>query len=346
MIDVTLEITRKCPLNCLICSSNGGKPHPRELNLNEWLHVIDECISLGAKSFLISGGEPFSSPFLRDVCRYISSKGIQLTVYTCGNVSEEGKLSPLRKNDLKFISDLTSTRLIFNLQGANSKIHDSITSQKGSFENLLSSISCAIDHDLNTEIHFVPVSMNYDVLPEVVSLSKDLDLKRVSVLRFVPQGRGKENEPNLRLGSEDLVHLKEILSSLVEPSGFVRIGNPFSPLGLVKKYDCTAGLNRMTIRFDGRVVPCEALKFLAECYVDNDVRDYSLKKIWKESEIFIHSRTFQSLISISECNGCSLFLKCKGGCPAQRLISGVKIQNSTEPYCLRKVIEACLTTYP
>jgi radical SAM protein with 4Fe4S-binding SPASM domain len=346
LIDVTLEITRKCSLNCLFCSSNGGIPHPRELNLSEWVHVIDECISLGAKSFLISGGEPFSSPFLKEICQHISSHGANLTIYTCGNVFEKGKLSPLKKADVEFISSLPSTKLIFNLQGASSEIHDLITCVKGSFENTLASISCAVDYGIHTEIHFVPVSLNYKNLPDVVSLSKDLDLKRVSVLRFVPQGRGKKNESSLRLGSEDLIHLKEILSSLVEPSDFVRIGNPFSPLGLVKKYNCTAGLDRMTIRFDGRVVPCEAMKFLAECYVDNDVRAYSLKKIWKESEIFVHSRTFQSLILMSECNECSLFPKCKGGCPAQRLISGVKIQNSIEPYCLRKVIEACLTMYP
>ncbi|MFC1486942.1 radical SAM protein [Thermoproteota archaeon] len=333
MIDITLEITRKCPLNCLICSSNGGKPHPRELNLNEWLAVIDESIALGAKSFLISGGEPFSSPLLKEICQYISNRGVHLTIYTCGNVLEEGKLSQLRTTDLKFLSGLKSANLIFNLQGPNSKIHESITNVKGSFENTLSSISCAEACGLQPEIHFVPISLNYKVLPDVVSLSKDLAIKQVSILRFVPQGRGKENYQKIRLKTQDLAELRNILSNFDE-GGFVRIGTPFSPFGFHRKNDCTAGLNRMTIRFDGRIVPCEAMKFLAENYIDNNLRTSSLTKIWKQSELFTQIRTFQSLILMSDCKACSSFLNCKGGCLAQRLIGGNSIVKSTDPLCL------------
>lgn len=344
-MDITLEITRKCPLNCLFCSSNGGMPHPRELNLSEWFEVIDQSISLGASSFLISGGEPFSSPFLREICQHISNNDVNLTVYTCGNIIKDGQLSPLEKTDLEFLLGLKSANLVFNVQGANSNIHEKVTNVKGSFENVMSSISSSVECGLRPEIHFVPISINYKVLPDVVSLSKDLDVKKVSVLRFVPQGRGKENEPKIKLGEDNVMELRDIISNFCE-SGFVRIGSPFSPFGVHKKNDCTAGQNRMTIRFDGKVVPCEAMKFLAEDFQDNDVRKTTIKKIWCQSELFTQIRAIQSSDLTSECKNCDLLLNCKGGCIAQRLISKNSMNTFSEPYCFKRVIAPCQNTKP
>lgn len=337
-LEITLEITRGCPLNCLICSSNGGSPHPHELSLEKWLHIIDESIDLGAKFFLISGGEPFSVPYFKEICEYISSKDLSISIYTCGNVLKEGKLSPLQIDDLDFISNFGAVRLVFNLQGMSSKTHDTITQVKGSFENTLSSIIKAVDYKLTTEIHFVPTLLNYKELQNVVSLSKNLGVEKVSVLRFVAEGRGKKNEPILKLKKDDLASLKDILSELEEYEDFVRVGAPFSPFLLSKNYKCTAGRRRMTIRYDGRVVPCEAMKFMAEKFEDNDVRRHSLKDIWETSQIFQLARKFQSLIQRTECNSCSFFNKCGGGCPVQRLLNGAL--EHVDPYCQTVTLRA------
>jgi radical SAM protein with 4Fe4S-binding SPASM domain len=333
MVDVTLEITRECSLNCLICSSNGGSRHPDELSLDKWLKVIDESIELGAESFSLSGGEPFSHPYFREICKYISKRGLSLSIYTCGNVLKNGKLTCLEREDIKFVSDLGPVRLVFSLQGANSGTHDSITCIQGSFRNTVSSISCTVERGLPAETHFVPVSPNYRELPDLVTLSKNLGARKLSVLRFVAQGRGRINERLLELKNNDLACLGSMLMDMTRSSSFVRVGVPFSPLGTTKLYHCTAGIDRMTIRFDGLVVPCEAMKFMAEDYEDNSVRRSSLGRIWRESEIFRQARQFQTLIAQSDCNSCSFFHKCRGGCPAQRSREK-KVNECVDPMCM------------
>lgn len=334
MIDVTLEITRKCPLNCLFCSSNGGEPLPNELGLNEWFKVIDEAISLGATSFLISGGEPFSSPFVKQICKYISNNNAHFTIYSCGNKIENNQLVPLEKNDFVFLNNLNSANIIFNLQGPTKAVHDKVTNVRGSFENVLSSISHAVNLGIKTEIHFVPILFNYKFLPELVSLSKDLEISRVSVLRFVPQGRGKKNESRIKLREDALIELKSILSNFNDDQSFVRIGNPFSPFGFPRKNNCNAARDRMTIRYDGQVVPCEAMKFLAENYKDNDLKRHSLEYIWTRSDLFTQIRSFHSLITKSNCQNCASLSNCKGGCLAQRLVDHQSLKEGIDPLCL------------
>lgn len=338
MLETTLEITRTCPLNCLICSSNGGKPHQNELKLDEWLKVIDDAIDLGANSFLISGGEPFCSSFLKEICKHISERKRKIAIYTSGNIIKKGKVISLEEEDYKDILEF-SPRLVFNIQGPNEEIHEAITCKKNSFKNAIASISNAIKLGLITEIHFVPVLLNYQTLPEVVSLAEELGVKKVSVLRFVAQERGSQNDKILELEEKNVIELKKILSNISNQSSILRIGTPFSAFGLTKNYECTAGKDRMTIRFDGLVVPCEGMKFLAEQYNDNNIREKTLREIWDNSKLFKDARTFQNSIVRLECEKCGLFIKCKGGCSAQIILLGRKNLKTSEPYCIKTVKE-------
>jgi len=337
--DITLEITRECPLNCKICSSFGGEPHPLELSLDKWIGIIDESIELGAKSFLISGGEPFSSSYFKEICEYISNKGVSLSIYTSGNHFNGLEIGPLQSTDLIPLSTLNPVKLVFSLQGSRARTHDSITYVKGSFNNTLSSIRLALELGLYTEVHFVPTKMNYQELPDVVSLAKKIGVKKVSVLRFVPQGRGKVNESRLKLEKDDLIRLRDIFHKLSEHGDYVRIGSPFNPFLLSKTYKCTAGRKRMTVRYDGRVVPCEAMKFMAEefegeVFNDNNVRRYSLKDIWEHSTIFQMARSLHKSLS-TECNSCDFLFKCSGGCPAQSILTGSF--EAIDPYCIVRI---------
>lgn len=331
--DITLEITRKCPLNCLMCSSNGGSPHPFELSLNEWLKIIDELIDLGAKSFFLSGGEPFSCSYFEDVCKYISNRDVSFSIYTSGNsLTNNNKLSPLKNDELEFVSSLNIKRVVFNLEGSIDKTHDLMTCTDGSFNNTLSSIISSVDLGLITEVHFVPTLLNYKELSDIVSLAKSLGVSKFSVLRFVPQGRGKKYEQQLKLRNHDIFRLRRILSDLIISNSFIRLGHPFNPFLLVNNFKCNAGQDRITIRYDGLAVPCEAMKFMAENYYDNDVRQFSIKEIWNHSALFTLARTFESRLP-NECINCRFLDNCGGGCPIQRLIEGDI--NQIDPCCTK-----------
>lgn len=332
-LDITLEITRDCPLNCLICSSNGGTPHPNELSLETWKRIIDESLELGAKSFLLSGGEPLCSPYFYDICNYISKKEVNLSIYTSGNIRKGGNISPILNEDLEFISQLNNIKLIFSLESSSNKIHDLMTQVKGSFDNTIESIKLAVSSDIYSEVHFVPTLLNYKDLPNVVALSRKLGVKKVSILRFVPQKRGEIYKDRLLLKKEDIINLKTILQDLSKTyDGFIRIGSPFSPFGIIEN-SCNCGMNRITIRYDGKAFPCEAMKFLDKTYNDNDVTSFPLGKIYFHSELFSSARNVQKTFLSSECRNCEIFSKCKGGCPAQRMLLNDLSVMRLDPIC-------------
>jgi len=333
LLDITLEITRDCPLNCLICSSNGGTPHPNELSLETWKRIIDESLELGAKSFLLSGGEPLCSPYFYDICNHISKKGVNLSIYTSGNIRKGKNISPILNEDLEFISQLNNIKLIFSLKSSSNKIHDFMTQVKGSYDNTIESIKLAVNSDIYSEVHFVPTSLNYKDLPKVVDLSKKQGVKKVSVLRFVPQKRGEINKDILLLKKEEITNLKNILQNLHETyNDFIRIGSPFSPYGITEN-SCNCGKNRITIRYDGEAFPCEAMKFLDGTYNDNDVTSFPLREIYFYSAFFSSARNVQKTFLSSECRNCEIFTKCKGGCPAQRMLLNDLLAICLDPMC-------------
>jgi len=334
-LDLTIEITKKCPLNCLICSSNGGIPYSNELTVNELKTIISEVQELGTQTIIFSGGEPFEHPSLIELCKHAKCHALGVCFYTSGNVrNKDCSIGPIEESALSYLKKMSVDKMIFGLQGPTDEIHDSITGVQGSFTNAITSIKRTIRNSIPAEIHFVPVKLNYRTLPQMIALAKSLEVDQISVLRFVAQGRGEANESILRLETHEQLILKSILREVVASKNpCVRVGAPFNTFGLFEQNYCTAGISRATIRADGFVFPCEAMKELPY-RIDNDLRRKSLKEIWENSAIFQQARNFAHLIDKSACRKCAMFARCKGGCPAQRLISGVPIQSYPDPYCL------------
>jgi MoaA/NifB/PqqE/SkfB family radical SAM enzyme len=83
--------------------------------------------------------------------------------------------------------------LIFSVYAADASIHDTITGRPGSLEILQESLSRSLRVGIAVEFHFVPMRPNWRELVEVVSLAERFWVRRVSILRFVPQGRGSRS---------------------------------------------------------------------------------------------------------------------------------------------------------
>ena len=74
----------------------------------------------------------------------------------------------------------------------------------------------------------------------------------------MPQGRGCDNEYSLKLSDEELRKFLNLLWEYIKKYDInVRIGIPLMEENLHK---CTAGLQKLDIKFDGTVLPCPAFK--------------------------------------------------------------------------------------
>ncbi len=56
--EIYLHVTHRCARACRHCYNKGASPDPDELTTAEWKAAIDQCVALGASSFIFIGGDP------------------------------------------------------------------------------------------------------------------------------------------------------------------------------------------------------------------------------------------------------------------------------------------------
>ncbi len=309
-----MEITRECPLSCLMCSSNGGDCDPYELTTEEWLTIIADCEAVGADRVCISGGEPILRSDFETIARYAHSRGLQVVVYTSGNIynSRRTKMVPIAIDDFRRWREFVS-RFAFGLHGPSASIHDSITGTRGSFHNLVESVRRARAAGILCTGHFVPLKKNYYTLGETIRVAKDIGLSRLGILMFVPQGRGKRNRDLLEMTPGEFGEFIKIVRRLPpEDRAFIRLGAPFSLVPSLTQQRCSLG-SRITIQPNGFVAPCEALKEYAAQMSPVNVRHVSLQKLL---------RTDWMRMFFPKCLA-SMLPNDETGCFAQRVLGGI-----------------------
>lgn len=340
LIELCLEITNRCIMNCLHCSTAvpGCEGHVDELTFKEIKSIIFDFHALGGKILEISGGEPTLHGNLLDIVALAKSKGLETRLYTCG-VSYKGKCRPLSVTLLKKLRSRGLDKIIFNLQGADSKIHDLITRKPGSFNALCETILRAKKLGFWVGTHFVPMQPNAGSFEDVLKLAIKLGIDEVALLRFVPQGRGEINRAILKLQKNNLWEFLRVVAQLMEKYGDrlkIRAGCPLDFLGFidetVKLSACKAGKSTCSITPSGDVIPCPGFKHFPE-FVAGNIRDKNLTFIWSTSKVF---RKFQEIDyqNISFCSECAKSDICKGRCPAQRVRHHGHLEIGPDPDCL------------
>lgn len=212
-----------------------------------WLsceQILDDAVAMGVKEITFSGGEPLLWEHIQDAVRRASRHGMKVFLYTTGNVP----------NAEKALSDLNSaglSRVMFSLFGMDADQHEKVTTVKGSYGKTLKIASYCLSIGLDTEFHFVPLSHNYRSLYGIAELARHMGVKRISVLRLVPQGRGT-TQKDRQLSHSENIELRKIIRALRAVGHDIRLGSPYNFLMLREKPQCHSGIDRMTVGPDLR----------------------------------------------------------------------------------------------
>lgn len=152
-------------------------------------------------------------------------------------------------------------KIVFDLQAVNEEIDNEIMGRKKTNTYLIDSLIRARKVGLNVDVHFVPMKPNYKEFTDIIECLKIAEVSNISILNFVPQGRGKEFKEKLMLSQEELKEFSDILMREKEHfNGKIRIG---IPLNEEISHLCTAGTEKLDIKYDGTILPCPAFKELS-----------------------------------------------------------------------------------
>ncbi len=246
--------------------------------------IVDDAAELGAKLINLSGGEPLLRSDIVDIMDYIKSKGMKIRLYTSGIYDEQGyKSIPVAL--LKSIIGKVDT-LIFNYETALPELYAMIMGTAPENLNLLeTTIKNANELGISVEAHLVPMKCNFRLIPQTLERIYTLGVSKVSLLRFVPQGRSIENVKTTSLSACDEKELREMLKHLSARYGDkLRLGKPYRS---ERFSTCWTGTIRLAVRYDGFVFPCGAFKdgmMTFKGFAPENIKEKSLLEIYQDSE--------------------------------------------------------------
>ena len=193
-----------------------------------------------------------------------------------------------REDEVALYDILKSSGVIEMIKAAMDKDeYNYLMGTKNNFVNLLDSMRYASKVGIDTSIHFVPNKMNVSQFADVYEIAELAGIDEVRLLKFVPQGRGKENRKNLELSEEELKIFIEKCNSLEQRSTLLRIG---IPLQGENTHLCTAGFDKLVVRYDGILLPCPAFKDVDEEWLE--------KKGFKKISIYKNLEEFKSISGV------------------------------------------------
>lgn len=257
--EISIEILQRCPNRCIYCSSHSNPQATHLIPFEIIKNVIDGAKSLGCKTVCLSGGEPFLHPQILDIISYIAKQQLTCYVYTSGIYMKDEVYSSLPNEYIEAIRGMVD-KVIFNVEADSSTLYDKIMgTDVGGFDMMKKSINDCVSSGLVVETHVVPMQVNFKHLKSIFEMCYQLGVSKVSILRLVLQGRALENLSLVKLTGEDSREVTKLIKALKEAyKGKVRIGLPYSDSNC--RIYCKAASDKINVRYDGNVYPCEVFK--------------------------------------------------------------------------------------
>ena len=164
----------------------------------------------------------------------------------------------IAKSEFEKLKRLGLDKIVFDWQAFEEETDCELMGRRGFYTYLMDSIIRAKGAGLNVDVHFIPMQPNYRQIPDIMECLEIAGVRNISILNFVPQGRGRENKNELMLDDEELKEFSTILNNARKQfTGNVRIGIPLN--GKIAHL-CTAGTEKLDIKYDGTILPCPAFK--------------------------------------------------------------------------------------
>lgn len=257
--EISIEILQRCPNRCIYCSSHSNPQATHIIPFEIIKNVIDDAKSLGCKTVCLSGGEPFLHPQILDIISYIAKQQLICYVYTSGIYMKDEVYSSLPNEYIEAIRGMVD-KVIFNVEADSSTLYDQIMgTDVGGFDMMKKSINDCVSSGLVVETHVVPMQVNFKHLKSIFEMCYQLGVSKVSILRLVLQGRALENLSLVKLSGKDNREVTKLIKALNELyKGKVRIGLPYSDSNC--RIYCKAASDKINVRYDGNVYPCEVFK--------------------------------------------------------------------------------------
>lgn len=203
-MDVTLEVTRRCPLECQHCYNNLAMgdlaARNRELSKEEYFVLLTDLADMGVIWILFTGGEIFARKDFLEIYTFAKQKGFLITLFTNGILINE-KVADYLREFPPFAIEIT-------LYGRTKETYEALTQMPGSYDRCIRGIKLLLDRGLPLKLKTVGTKVNrHEVasMKEFAEQELGVEFKFDSLIN--PRIDCSQSPLAVRLSPEDVVAL-------------------------------------------------------------------------------------------------------------------------------------------
>ena len=251
---VMFELTYNCSEKCIHCYNPGATRNDKEishrgdrdeLQLNDYKRIIDDLCDHGLVKVCLSGGDPFSKPFVWEIIDYLYQKEIVFDVFTNGQRIV---------NEVERLADYYPRLVGLSIYSGIPEEHDTITRILGSWERSMKVAKQLSELAVPMNIKCCVMQPNLHNYYLVADLAFKLGAQPQFEINICDSNEGDTCARQLRLTEEQLqVVLRDNNISLyVGPEAPNFGGQPRQMDGVA----CGAGETSFCITPEGNLQPC------------------------------------------------------------------------------------------
>jgi radical SAM protein with 4Fe4S-binding SPASM domain len=168
-VEVSIEVTHRCPLNCLHCYNNlpmsDSAARKAELSLAEHCQLLDQLQDAGCLWILYTGGEIFGRKDFPDIYMEAKKRGFLVTLFTNGTLIS-ASIADMLAEWRPFAVEVT-------LYGATRETYEALTQVPGSYDRCMRGIKLLKERGLPLKLKTVPTTINRHEVYEMKRLAEE-----------------------------------------------------------------------------------------------------------------------------------------------------------------------------
>jgi radical SAM protein with 4Fe4S-binding SPASM domain len=306
-LQVSIEVTRRCPLECLHCYNNlpmgDVDARQRELTTEEHFRLLDELADMGCFWILYTGGEIFARKDFLEIYTYAKKKGFLITLFTNGTIMTE-EIADYLKEWPPFALEIT-------LYGRTRETYEALTAIPGSYDRCLRGIGMLKERGIPLKLKTVATSVNkHEVLAMRQFAEEELGVEFKVDGQINPRIDCSQSPLAVRLTAEEVVALD--MSMPKGMSEYRRLAQhdletPLVPARADSVYFCGGGMNSFAVNAYGEIGIC-----VISQQDTFDIRGRGVKHVWESALLELRNR---KRTQVTKCVECRIQSVC-GMCPA------------------------------
>ena len=306
-LQVSIEVTRRCPLECLHCYNNlpmgDLDARHRELSKEEHFRILDELAEMGCFWLLYTGGEIFARKDFLEIYTYAKEKGFLITLFTNGTIITE--------QIADYLAQWPPLAIEITLYGRTRETYEELTAIPGSYDRCLRGIRLLKERGLPLKLKTVATSINkHEIVAMRQFAEEELGVEFKMDGQVNPRIDCSQSPLAVRLTPEEVVALD--MHSPKEANEYRRLAkrdqeNPPNLAHSDTTYFCGGGMNSCAINPYGELGICVISQ--QDTY---SVREVGVQRVWEESLLQLRTR---KRTRVTKCIQCRIQSLC-GMCPA------------------------------